>query len=655
MYAPRNPGLIEKVSPCRAITAEERAWAIVQALRDGLKQPDRSAGIPSSRSSEANSVPAGDGGRHGKHTPESADTDTEDEEDHEYDAESAATFRNGSMQQQDLNFDAGSGANMGTGRHAWDRSTAPPGESVDHDEPSPYGRGPYPSEPAPLPPRTVSAEMVPPRTRSSPAGAATSSVEAPAEEASPESELGRAISLLRRREADYGRQHPETADAVYNVALACRDASRPAQAGEFFSRAAELYAMLYGEDHEETEEARMYAAECRHRSESSTGSSSALDHNGVTRLQQPRSQMESTFAAPFSPADPPPPRFTPTDYGQYDSENEDVNSISTSEDRAGSNSYISNDMPARNPRDHDSDRQRPHDKHLYQEQRHMERQENNRRQEQLQRQQKQQERQQQLPGREREQEIWEQQNQRRTDISERKGGRERLQGGRGGGSGSGTSALPNWVKTGAPVEAPFSNGLRYPATIIDVGPNSLCTVRYDDDGAIGSVPAAELRPTTASSPPSPGPDPEPDPDPSYARSSPRVRPEGRGYAPAPVPAPSPATAPTEFANASGTEPLKPCAFCGRRFALSRLEKHQAACAKAAAKPKRAAFKAPTVPDEAVKAKAKASRSGGTMGGSSSSNGKAKPKWAAQSEQLRNAMKAAREVQVVSFSSSILSF
>ena len=37
-----------------------------------------------------------------------------------------------------------------------------------------------------------------------------------------------------------GSQHPETADAVYNVALACREAGRPGQAGAFFTRCAPL-------------------------------------------------------------------------------------------------------------------------------------------------------------------------------------------------------------------------------------------------------------------------------------------------------------------------------------------------------------------------------------------------------------------------------
>ena len=61
-----------------------------------------------------------------------------------------------------------------------------------------------------------------------------------------------ADTTLAARERQFGPQHPETADAVYNAALARRGAGALGPAAELFERAAALYSHLYGEAHQST-------------------------------------------------------------------------------------------------------------------------------------------------------------------------------------------------------------------------------------------------------------------------------------------------------------------------------------------------------------------------------------------------------------------
>ncbi|KAK6013511.1 hypothetical protein OSTOST_21172 [Ostertagia ostertagi] len=52
-------------------------------------------------------------------------------------------------------------------------------------------------------------------------------------------------------------------------------------------------------------------------------------------------------------------------------------------------------------------------------------------------------------------------------------------------------SVPRW-KVGDQCKAPWNDGMYYLATIVNLGPADMCTVRYNDYGNIGTVPQAVL-------------------------------------------------------------------------------------------------------------------------------------------------------------------
>jgi hypothetical protein len=91
------------------------------------------------------------------------------------------------------------------------------------------------------------------------------------------------------------------------------------------------------------------------------------------------------------------------------------------------------------------------------------------------------------------------------------------------------------------------------------------------------------------------------------------------------------------------EPLIPCGVCGRRFKESSLVKHENICGGLKRRPKFDSKAARVAGTDAAKFVARGSGSSGSAGrGSTATPGK-NPKWKQQSNQLREAMKMARQV------------
>ena len=92
--------------------------------------------------------------------------------------------------------------------------------------------------------------------------------------ASDDDKLARLLRELHSHESMYGKSHAKYADACYNVGLHHRAQGRVSEAQGFFQDAADIYGYLYGEDHDETVEARDCAAECQLASASTKKASS---------------------------------------------------------------------------------------------------------------------------------------------------------------------------------------------------------------------------------------------------------------------------------------------------------------------------------------------------------------------------------------------
>lgn len=127
----------------------------------------------------------------------------------------------------------------------------------------------------------------------------------PSRTGSDDDKLARLLRELHSHESMYGKNHAKYADACYNVGLHHRAQGRASEAHGFFQEAGDIYGYLYGEDHDETVEARDCAAECQ----------LAADSASSTKTTSPLSTHR------------PPPATATTGYrpsvAQYSDEDED--------------------------------------------------------------------------------------------------------------------------------------------------------------------------------------------------------------------------------------------------------------------------------------------------------------------------------------------